>query len=96
MSLIPEFHPAAEGTLTAASRQLYPLRKTFLLYQKEASGLAGVQVYLAVKEVFAAAITTAAFTSKTFPLDHEAFGRVADVYTGSSRFTHGISTLLVH
>ncbi len=90
MSLIPEFHPAAEGTLAAASRQLFPFRKTFLLYQEEASGLASIQAPPA--EVLA----TAAFSSKTFLFDIETFGRVADVYAGSSRFTHGISTLLVH
>ncbi len=93
MSLILEFHPAAAGTLTAASQ---PLRKTFLLYQEEASGLAGAQVCLAVKEVLVTAIATAAFTFKTFLLDHETFGRLADIYTGPSRFTHDISTLLVH
>ncbi len=64
----------------------------FLFYQEEASGLASIQVFPAVNEVLA----TAACSSKTLLLDIETFGRVADVYAGSSRFTHGISTLLVH
>ncbi len=85
MSLIP--HSAAEDG--DASHQLPSFCETFPVGRKEAfSADAQVEVCDACRG--------SCVNCKTFLFIHEASGRVADIYTGSSRSTQDTSTPLVH